>query len=64
MKEIQEFFQPLLRKVLEAVTVETVEDWALCLTNISVRMHQYHHDINVKNMHLLRLIVIHDVYTG
>lgn len=45
VKEMQEFLQPLLHKVLEAVTVETVEDWACCLTNISVVMPQYRHDI-------------------
>lgn len=37
VEEVKEFLQPLFQKILEAVTVETVEDWACCLTDISVR---------------------------
>ena len=48
MKEIKEFLQPLLLKVLEAVTVETVEDWACCLTNISVIMYYINITRNLK----------------
>ena len=66
MEEVKEFLQPLFQEILEAVTVETVEDWACCLTDISVRK------INVMLLHTIinmsnndpRLIVIHVVSIG
>ena len=33
---MKDLLQPLFRDILEAITVETVEDWACCLTDISV----------------------------
>ena len=37
VKEMREFLEPVLMKVLHAVTPETVSDWSMCMSEISVR---------------------------
>ena len=36
VKEMQSMMEPLLKQVIEVVTMETVEDWGNCMTDISV----------------------------
>ena len=33
---MQSVMEPLLKQVIEVVTMETVEDWGNCMTDISV----------------------------
>ena len=64
---MRDFLQPLFQKILEAITVETVEDWACCLTDISVRncVLTIRDNFNVSGVNnVTRQIVIHDVFTG
>lgn len=39
---MRSFLEPLFKKVVDAVTIETVEDWGACLTDISV-CNEYQH---------------------
>lgn len=36
VKELQNFLEPLLLKVLDSVMQETGDDWGKCLTDVSV----------------------------
>ena len=36
VKDLRLFLEPLFKRVIDAVTIETVEDWGACLTDISV----------------------------
>lgn len=36
--ELKHFIEPLFKKILDYVSPETVDDWAACVSNISVSM--------------------------
>ena len=36
VEELREFLEPLLKKVMDVMIPETVDDWASCFTDISV----------------------------
>ena len=39
--ELKSFVEPLFKEILDFVSPETVDDWAACVSNISVSIYIY-----------------------